>query len=56
MKKKTNFFSKALPIFPPPARIYIREEKMTEEKIIPWEKLPITNTFMFNKVMTSDLD
>ena len=29
---------------------------MTEEKIIPWEKLPITNTFMFNKVMTSDLD
>ncbi|MBD5443689.1 MAG: hypothetical protein HDR34_09875 [Treponema sp.] len=29
---------------------------MTEEKIIPWEELPITNTFMFNKVMTSDLD
>ena len=29
---------------------------MIEEKIIPWEKLPITNTFMFNKVMTSDLD
>ena len=29
---------------------------MTEEKIIPWEKVPITHPFMFNKVMTSDLD
>ncbi|MBD5443638.1 MAG: Rpn family recombination-promoting nuclease/putative transposase [Treponema sp.] len=26
------------------------------EEIIPWERLPITNTFMFNKVLTSDLD
>ncbi len=29
---------------------------MENEKFIPWEELPITNTFMFNKVLTSDLD
>ncbi|MBD5404669.1 MAG: hypothetical protein HDR55_06765, partial [Treponema sp.] len=53
--KKKQFFSKSIADFPSSrANIYIREEKMTEEKIIPWEKLPITNTFMFNKVMTSD--
>ena len=33
-----------------------RELIMDSEKIIPWKKLPITNTFMFNKVLASDMD